>query len=195
MSGKQSENKVPIDWAASQLQIFMEALENDEDITEESYAALRLLGADVATATARNIHFLDKLETEISSMEAKKIYWKSKVDSCHKKLTTLKNLQSRVERRLVDAVLANDRVPFESKLGSIGVKKNPPKLALGIKTSEKTIRHIIGKEDIDWNDIDQKFLTRLELWSLNTDIIKEHLKTESLKWAKLEQENHLVVSP
>lgn len=105
----------------------------------------------------------------------------------HKLEELCERLEKAIKERLCYQILQNQDLPWVSSEGDkFKAQKNQDKLKVQYFLHNRSFSNIVSY-DKDLYDIDMSFLNIIQIVTLNTDAVKEYLKSgKELSWAKLE---------
>lgn len=167
--------------------LFAATLEQmDDDATDEDLQRLAHQAAvdlacnvDRTANTLRGLAGSGKVPGLIGQLKGRILELKSRI----------KQIERFTEYLEREAITVLDATESKKLFGSeyvLSIANNPPNLELDIKTRKRSFRHVLGLGTAESLFIPGMFLQMNEIWTLNTEKIREHLKSgEKLPWARL----------
>lgn len=162
-----------------------EQIDSGADIDQFIQAEFAQAKLNLSDAVGRTVLRLDGLEAAISHSKENRDAWAARAQS-------LERVYDKIKAATLEAVKAAGDVACISKHGKLSVQKSTPALQLDVKTKTTTVRHVVDLDDGHAPAIDQKYLTRQEIFSLNTEEIKADLAQGiEIPWARMTRGEHL----
>lgn len=183
------EKKPSLFSAALDVERMMFEIDNAEgNIDAQIVEDFKGLRDNVDDAVSRCLYRFGSLEMYIDRAE-------KELDQAKKKLASLERAKASLEK-YVFAVVKSVSFPLKSDLGEFGVKEGRGKVKFKIPVIDsKSYSNILsGLTDEEMSGIDQKFLTRAEIFYLRKDEVAKAInKKENVPFAYLDKEEKLCI--
>jgi len=174
--------KVPLQWAAAALVAICQQIEDGINIEDALLAQFNETKLDIAEAIDRRKGLKNYLEMMISHCKA----GKSDINDQQKRFeTVLERLKEKTKQILIE----NPEIPYVDSFGKkLSVVNNgTPRLDLKLPiTISKSVNNIVDQQECITFGIDQKYLRTVSYITLDTETLRNDLKSGTiLPWADL----------
>jgi hypothetical protein len=181
MSEITTTKKMPLDWAATQLTMLCDIVDNGGDLSDSMVTLFGETKTALADATDRRILFWNYCENQIDHAKEMQKEWAERKQRLDAILTLFKNKTAAI-------IEENENLPFEGRHGHLRIQNNPPSLKLAFDVQDVTARSVVSLSQVETFKIDPKYLARMELFTVVKDAVKKDLLNGAeLTWAKIEQ--------
>lgn len=167
--------------------LFAETLERLDDaqtdeqlqLLAQSAAADLVHNVDRTASTLRGLAGSSKVPGVIGQL-------KGRIDEMKSRIKQIERYTEYLERSAIEILDTTETKKLFGKEYVLSIANNPPSLELDVRTHERSFRNVLDLGTAEALFIPGSFLQMNEIWTLNTEKIRDHLKTgEKLPWARL----------
>lgn len=162
------------------LEELCERLENGEELGDD-------LLQEFADAKLERAQKLSAYSSVIEVIKRNAAFYSERAEQLNRRAKTCERLEKAIKERLCFQIVQNQDLPWVSSEGDkFKAQKNQESLKVFKNLEKRSYSNILASND-ELKDIDMSFLNVVQLVTLNTDAVKQHLKSgKELPWAKLD---------
>jgi hypothetical protein len=162
------------------LEHLCERLENGETLDDDFLQ-------EFADAKLERAQKLSAYNGAIEVMRRNAAFYSERAEQLNRRAKTCERLEKAIKERLCYQILQNPDLPWVSSEGDkFKAQKNQESLKVMKNLEKRSFSNIFASQE-DYSDVDMGFLNIVQLVTLNTDAVKQHLKSgKELPWAKLD---------